>query len=115
MNNSLKKMFIVLILVVGVFVFTGCGKDKKADKKVSIVGTWVYVDSDQFVYTFNKDGSGKYEVAGTIMEFTYKISGNKLSMTYKGDTEDFETEYSIKDDTLNIKDSLGEDTLYKRK
>ena len=115
MKNSVKKIFIVLILVIGVFAFTGCNKGKKAEKKSGIVGTWVYVDSDQFVYTFNEDGSGKYEVAGTTMEFTYKISGNKLSMTYKGDTEDLETEYSIKDDILNIKDSLGEDTLYERK
>ncbi len=48
------------------------------------------------------------------MEFTYKIDGDKISILYTGNTDPFETTYSIDGDTLNVRDSLGKDTLYKR-
>ena len=84
----------------------------------SIVGRWKYTDSDlgdlgiDFVYTFNADGTGDYDMSGTKMEFTYKTDGNKLTITY--DSGPFETEYEIKGNVLNVKDSGGNDTLYKK-
>ena len=89
----------------------------KAAKKVSndIVGSWKNNDyGSDFIYTFNADGTGKYDAAGTIMEFTYTTSGKKLSILYTGNTTPFETEYSVKGDTLNVIDSIGNDTLYKK-
>lgn len=49
------------------------------------------------------------------MKFTYKTDGNKLSITYDGDTDSFDTTYSIKGKVLNVKDSNDEDTLYNKK
>lgn len=74
-----------------------------------IVGKWKYDGSVDYVYTFNEDGSGDY----SGMEFTYQTNGNKISIDYKsGGT--FETEYEINGSTLNVKDSAGKDTLYKK-
>ena len=51
-------------------------------------------------------------MSGTTLPFTYTIDGNKLAITY--DTGLFETEYEINGDILNVKDSGGSDTLYKK-
>ena len=67
------------------------------------------------MYTFNEDGTGKYDAAGVTMEFTYELKdGNKIAILYKGNTDPFETEYSIDGDKLNIKDSSNNDTIYNR-
>ena len=69
----------------------------------------------EYTYTFNEDGTGKYELRTTSMEFTYEIKdGNKLAITYTGSTAAFESTFEINGDTLNIKDSLGRDTIYKK-
>ena len=84
----------------------------------SIVGQWKYDDSDfsgsgmDFVYTFNANGTGNYAAAGTDMPFTYVADGSQLTITYESGV--FETEYEINGDILNVKDSGGSDTLYKR-
>ena len=49
------------------------------------------------------------------MKFKYEIKDNKILITYEGETKPFETEFSIKKNVLNIKDSFGKDTLYRRK
>ena len=109
-----KKIFMGLLAIILCVVLVGCANTKK-DK--GIVGVWkndTTYTGYEFVYTFNEDGTGKYDAAGTIMEFKYTVDGDKLSITYTGDTSSFDTTYSIKDDTLNVLDSLGNDTLYKR-
>ena len=80
----------------------------------SLEGSWEYVDGG-FVYTFNSDGTGTYDIYGSVEEFTYKSDGSVLTITYDEETGPMDLEYSIDGDTLNIKDSLGNDTLYKRK
>ena len=101
-----KSLLVISIVFVGIFSLTGCGK-----KEESIVGKWAL---GSFVYTFNKDKTCQYDAAGTIMKCTYEIDGDKISILYKGDSVPFETTFSIDGDTLNVKDSLGNDTLYKR-
>ena len=112
MKKLLKSTLIIALLFGALFTLAGCGKNSK-----SIVGSWKYdgIGSLNFEYTFNEDGTGKYDVAGTAMEFTYELKDdNKISILYKGTTTPFETEYSIDGDKLNIKDSLGNDTIYKK-
>lgn len=83
-----------------------------------IVGRWKYTDSDlgdlgvSFIYTFNADGTGNYDMSGTVMNFTYTTDGNRITITY--DSGPFETEYEINGNILNVKDSGGSDTLYKK-
>lgn len=120
MKKFIKSMLLILVLVSTILVFTGCGntnettenKDSKEIKN-TIVGSWKY-DGADYTYTFNEDGTGDYNAAGTIMEFTYETEDKKISILFNGNTAPFESEFSIDGDTLNIIDSFGKDTLYKR-
>lgn len=117
MKRVIKSTLVAMLLVIALFALTGCGENNNGGEKKSsnpLVGSWKYDGSLNYVYTFNEDGTGKYDAAGTIMEFTYKTEGNKISILYKGNTVSFDTEFSINGDTLNVKDSLGKDTLYKK-
>ena len=118
MRNKLEKTLLIIIAIVGLVTLTGCNKTTKTktnNKTNEIVGSWKYQGSGDYIYTFKEDGTGTYKVGSTTMEFTYKTEGKKLSITYKGNTEPFETEYSIKNNVLNVVDSLGNDTLYNKK
>lgn len=92
------------------------GSDAEAGEvDPALVGSWEY-EGGSFIYTFNSDGTGTYDVgAEDVMTFTYKTDGSKISFLYKGNTEPMELEYVIDGDTLNVKDSFGSDTIYKRK
>ncbi len=88
------------------------------NSSTSLVGKWKYYDSAyissdiEFIYTFNADGTGNYYAAGTDMPFTYTVDGSTLTINY--DSGPFETEYELNGDILNVKDSGGSDTLYKK-
>ena len=86
--------------------------EASADNK--LVGSWEY-ESGGFTYTFNDDKTGVYDVAGQKMKFTYEADGSTLSILYDGNTAPMELEYELSGDTLNVKDSTGSDTIYKRK
>ena len=105
----MKKSLLSIVLVCAfLLLLTACGKK-------GIVGTWEY-NTGGYTYTFNEDGTGNYAYGETKMEFTYTASEDgKLSILYSGNTAAFETTYTIDGNTLNIKDSFGSDTIYKRK
>lgn len=109
MKKTLTLILAAVILVAGLFILTGCNNNNSS--KNPIVGQWQYKDYSSYVYTFNEDGTGEY--AGK--KFTYKTEGDKISITYDGSTAAFESTYEIKDNQLNIKDSLGNDTVYNKK
>ena len=49
------------------------------------------------------------------MKFKYTIDGNKISFEYTDeDMATFDTTFSIDGDTLNVKDSNNDDTLYEK-
>ena len=124
----MKKVIIIIVAVVvlavigvvGVLVYNKTKDNSSSSSSSSaeakedpIVGKWKNSSFGyDFVYTFNSNGTGNYNAAGTNMPFTYKIDGNKISILYDGNTESFDTEFEIKGDTLNVKDSRGEDTFY---
>ena len=112
MRHNFKRLFLTCILLLSVFIITACGNKNK------LVGTWkndTTFKGYEFVYTFNSDGTGKYDAAGTVMNFTYKTDGNKISFKYTdNDMATWDTTYSVDGKTLNIKDSNNEDTLYKK-
>ena len=105
MKKTIKLMCSVLVLVGIVFLLAGCGKK-------GIVGSWKHEQG--YVYTFKEDGTGNYSYGDAAMEFTYKVEDNKLSILYTGNTAPFETTFTIDGDTLTIKDSFDNDTIYKR-
>ncbi len=115
-----KTIVISAAALMGAVTFlTACGGNGGSadDKKENtIVGEWVSEEyNGSFIYTFKEDGSGNYDASGVQMPFTYTLEGDKLSITYEGDTDPFNTTYSIKDNKLTIKDSFDEDVVYDRK
>ncbi|MBQ9314377.1 MAG: hypothetical protein IJ220_05170 [Clostridia bacterium] len=127
----MKRLVCILsvgvLLVLSIFVLTACGNKNNNTSEFSttndlknvssIVGDWkndTYLPGYTFIYTFNENGTGKYDTAGTIMPFKYVVNGNKLSILYDGNDVPFETEFEINGNTLNVKDSAGKDTLYER-
>ena len=137
----MKKMIFVLLTfaVVGMLsVFTGCGEEKEtssigvsessvsdsseveteaeaeteaAAEETGLVGVWEY-EAGGYTYTFNEDGTGQYDLGGTIMKLTYEDKGTIL---FEGNTDPMELEYSMSDGKLIIIDSLGDEVVYKRK
>lgn len=102
--KTLKTLVLAVALVAVTFVATACGK------KEGIVGSWTY-ETGGYTYTFNADGTGDYNGA----KFTYTTEGDKISILYDGNSVAFETVYEINGNKLNVKDSLGNDTIYIRK
>ncbi len=112
----MKKKFLVGLLVAAMcFTLVACGKES-ANKE--IVGKWkndTTIEGYEFIYTFNEDGTGEYDAAGTIMKFTYTIDGDKISFKYTDeDMATMDTTFSIDGDVLNVRDSNNEDTLYEK-
>ena len=130
----MKKIIAILLvaaLFIGtVFTITSCSDKDHATGNTAtedsvtkepeipeIVGEWkndTAYSGLVFTYTFNEDGTGQYDAAGNIMPFTYETDDDKISILYEGNTDPFETTFSIDGKTLNVVDSLGKDTLYER-
>ena len=116
--NIKKSIAILLILALVCLIFAACSNTKEEPVEIAdaIVGDWASEDFDGiFVYTFNEDGTGNYDAAGTDLPFTYTVDGDKLSILFDGDDISFDTTCTISGDALTIKDSLDEDVVYKRK
>ena len=82
-----------------------------------LVGSWDYSELSGMVYTFNADGTGTYDIFGEVLDFTYEADGSTLKIALADDDVDEPTklEYKIDSDTLIVKDSAGNDIVYKRK
>ena len=116
MKKVLKSLLFVFIVLVGVFALTGCAKEEKKEKyDTKLVGQWAAEDFDVFIYTFNKDGSGDYQIGDQDIKFTWKTEGKTLSILYMGDEYPVESEYEVDAKKLNIKDSSGNDVIYLKK
>ena len=91
--------------------------EAKASVDTGIVGSWDYAELSGMVYTFNADGSGSYDMFGEVMKFTYEADGSTLKITYTDEGVDapMELKYENDGDVLKVKDSAGNDTIYKRK
>ena len=87
--------------------------EESSDPAAPLFGKWSD-ESDKYIYEFKENGEGLYDANGKKMKFTYELKKNKISFLYEGKNSPTELEYEIKGDTLNIKDSFGNDTIYKR-
>lgn len=73
----------------------------------NIVGAWSYEESDiEIVYTFNADGTGSIDYAGTVMEMTYTTEGTTVTYTatYEGESETETLSYSVVGNELTMTD-----------
>lgn len=112
MKKVVLSILLAIVMVAGIFTLAGCGKNSDKSDKAPIIGSW---DHSGYVYTFNEDKTGSYEVFGNTMNFTYEDDGSKVSILYKGNTVPGTYEYKIDGDKLIIKDSFGDDVIYKKK
>ena len=118
MRKEFRNSLLVLLLVLSLFTTLGCSKKSNIDSKV--IGTWEHNDEAlKAIYVLKKDGTGSYTM--TVGENTvekkvdYYTKVGQLFINYDKDPDTFELEYSIKNNSLVIIDSLNEEVVYKKK
>lgn len=123
------KLLTLAVAAVTVFAFGGCNKNTAPNEESSVVseessepevtnpleGQWQSENMSEYVYTFNGDGTGEYDMAGNVLPLNYETEGGKITITFleEGYTP-VTLEYEIDGNRLNIKDSFGSDTFYVR-
>lgn len=110
--------------------FAGCSKkevEKEESSTVSVVseqsvdprspdalvGKWQSERLPDYVYTFNSDRTGQYDMAGKVLRLTYSAEDGRITIKFleEGYTP-VTLNYVLEKDRLNIQDSLGKDTFY---
>ena len=120
-KNLLHVCTLLLCALLCAALLVGCGESKAPAAEIgteesaapSLVGTCSY--SDDYVYTFNADGTGNYKVGTTDMPFTYTDNGTAVAITFEGNTAPMELNYTIDGSKLTITDSFGEPVVYNKK
>ena len=86
--------------------------------QTGIVGSFRYVDPDiqelVCTYTFNANGTGKYDIAGEVMNFTYTTDGSTLTIMFEGQQVPMVVEYTVDANALVIIDGTGSEIVYMR-
>lgn len=128
-NKTILRISAIAIAAASVFMFAACNKNDNDSEQSSqtsvvsepsepadpLVGKWQAETLPEYVYTFNADGSGQYDMAGTILEMNYSTENGKITMNYT--TEGYSSvtlDYILEEDRLNIRDSFGKDVFYLR-
>ena len=126
-----KRILAIVAVLVLLCAFTGCNKNDGETGESStasavseqsvieqddpIVGKWQSEKLPDYVYTFNADGTGQYDMAGNILDLTYTTEDGKITISFTADGYTPVTlNYELDGDKLNIKDSFGKDTFYIR-
>lgn len=130
MNEFMKKILILLLMLGALVIFTGCEKKevkqeettKKEEKKTGLVGTWEYAQDDfKMIMTFKDDKTGSTFVSeGSLSDeekFIYKYDDKKIYLIYTDDEDkaEFELEYTLKDDKLTVTDNTDDTYTLTRK
>lgn len=116
--KNLKKIFLILVIMLGSFTMAGCGSKEKIDTNVKkIMGKWLNEEeTSSIIYEFNKDKTGKRTtILGEVKieeEFTYEVDESKITVIFEPEVNMFETEYKVKNKELTIKDVFNEDAVY---
>ena len=82
-----------------------------------LVGKWVSEEyNGGFVYTFNEDGTGNYDMMGSVMDLTYTIdSDTKMTISFLAEGYSPMTlTYSLEGNKLTLNDSLGTKNVFIR-
>lgn len=119
------KLLAVISAMATLCSFAGCNRNNENsgnESQVSSVseqsldplaGQWQSEELSDYIYTFNGDGTGKYDMAGKVLELNYATEDGKITLTFlqEGYTP-VTLDYELDGDRLNIKDSFGKDTFY---
>ena len=129
MKRSTIKALLAIASAAAVLAFAGCQKNEAEPKEESkpstiseqqtevdpLVGKWQSENLPDYVYVFNDDGTGQYDMAGNKLDLTYTTENGKITITFLAEGYTPVTlEYVLDRDRLNIKDSFGTDTFYVR-
>lgn len=107
-RKILTIVAVTLMLLMSIFVLTGCGE------KSGIVGKW-QSELGGYTYDFKNDGTGTYNMFGSETQFTYTDNGTSFAIKYAGSDYEMTLEYRIEGNKLIVKDSFGKDTNYIKK
>ncbi len=100
--RKFKRLAAVLLLAGLLLSLTGCSSARK------LIGTWQskpVVGVNLASFTFNKDGTGKMNVAVLgESDFTYKAEKNVVSITYTvlGVSKTIDLEFEVEDKVLKL-------------
>lgn len=47
-----------------------------------LAGQWQSEELSDYIYTFNGDGTGKYDMAGKVLELNYATEDGKITLTF---------------------------------
>ena len=87
--------------------------DPDDGERSALVGSWAYEEDENFVYTFNANGTGSYEVYGETINFAYTDNGTSVEIVFDDAPGTFN--YTIDGNTLVLVDSTGTDVRYIKK
>ena len=116
-KNKIMLLLAVISAIAVMCVFAGCNKGGDSEEKPEdrLVGKWQSEKKPDYVYTFNSDGTGDYNMAGVVAEYNYEVKDGKLIFNFTTDGWTSATrDYVIEGDKLNVKDSYGADTFYNK-
>lgn len=124
MKKTIKLLAVVSALTM-LFAFAGCNRNNGNagnESQASTVseqpinplsGQWQSEELSDYIYTFNGDGTGQYDMAGKVLELNYATEDGKITLTFLAEGYTPVTlDYELDSDRLNIKDSFGKDTFY---
>ena len=76
----------------------------------ALIGSWAYEEDENFIYTFNANGTGSYEIYGETINFTYTDNGSSVEIVFDDAPGTFD--YTIDGNTLVLVDSTGTEVRY---
>jgi hypothetical protein len=119
MKKTIKTLSLILVLITGLFLMTGCNKSNEIEEK--LYGTWANLDIYDVTFTFNEDKTGS-EVIDTGMDkvdrtYTYEVDNEVITIVFDDDEDklEYEYEYRFDDEDLVLIDSAGTELVYKKK
>ena len=129
----MKKFLTTAVIILAAFVtaisFCSCKGKTNSDQTTtaqsesaaanadqSIVGSWsLNLYGDEYVYTFNPDGTGTYNAAGKVMNLTYSIKDGIYYETFEGSTAPVKRAYRVENNQFIVEDSYGEEIVYNKR
>lgn len=126
-NSTLLRLLLIVLTASVLCSAAACNKnDGEAGENGSasvvseqsvdpLVDQWQSEELPEYVYTFNADGTGQYDMAGKILKLNYSTANGKITISFLEEGYSPVTlDYELDGDKLNIKDSFGKDTFYLR-
>ena len=81
-----------------------------------VAGVWEYNQKEYQIpatYTFKKNGTGNYNLAGEDKQLTWKTKGNQITITFKGEP-DMNQKFKLVGDVLTLYDITDSPVVYYR-